>query len=50
MKLYKEAIEIEDENLKKSKLKDHAKNVLDHAKKLGKKTTQVRLARKRLTL
>ena len=37
MKLYKEAIEIEDENLKKSKLKDHAKNVLDHAKKLGKK-------------
>ena len=37
MKLYKEAIEIEDENLKKSKLRDHAKNVLDHAKKLGKK-------------
>ena len=37
MKLYKEAIEIEDENLKKSKLKDHARNVLDHAKKLGKK-------------
>ena len=37
MKLYKEAIEIEDENLKKSKLKDHAKNVLDHEKKLGKK-------------
>ena len=37
MKLYKEAIEIEDENLKKSKLKDHAKNVLDHAKKLGRK-------------
>ena len=37
MKLYKEAIEIEDENLKKLKLKDHAKNVLDHAKKLGKK-------------
>ncbi len=37
MKLYKEAIEIDDENLKKSKLKDHAKNVLDHAKKLGKK-------------
>ena len=37
MKLYKEAIEAEDENLKKSKLKDHAKNVLDHAKKLGKK-------------
>ena len=37
IKLYKEAIEIEDENQKKSKLKDHAKNVLDHAKKLGKK-------------
>ena len=37
MKLYKEAIEIEDESLKKSKLRDHAKNVLDHAKKLGKK-------------
>ena len=37
MKLYKEAIEIEDTNLKKAKLKEHAKNVLDHAKKLGKK-------------
>ena len=37
MKLYKEAIEIEDKGLKKSKLKDHARNVLDHAKKLGKK-------------
>jgi DNA recombination protein RmuC len=37
MKLYKEAIECEDKNLKKQKLKEHAKNVLDHAKKLGKK-------------
>ncbi len=37
MKLYKEAIEVDDEKLKKQKLKEHAKNVLDHAKKLGKK-------------
>lgn len=37
MKLYKEAIECEDKNLKKQKLKEHARNVLDHAKKLGKK-------------
>ena len=37
MKLYKEAIEADDEELKKQKLKEHAKNVLDHAKKLGKK-------------
>jgi DNA recombination protein RmuC len=37
MKLFKEAIETDDKTLKKQKLKDHAKNVLDHAKKLGKK-------------
>ena len=37
MKLYKEAIETKDEDQKKSKLENHAKNVLDHAKKLGKK-------------
>ena len=37
MKLYKEAIEVDDEKLKKQKLKEHAKNVLDHAKQLGKK-------------
>ena len=37
MKLYKEAIEVDDEKLKKQKLKEHAKSVLDHAKKLGKK-------------
>jgi len=37
MKLYKEAVEIDDKKLKKQKLKEHAKNVLDHAKKLGKK-------------
>jgi len=37
MKLYKEAIESGNQKLKKQKLKEHAKNVLDHAKKLGKK-------------
>ena len=37
MKLYKEAIETDDAKLKKQKLKEHAKNVLDHAQKLGKK-------------
>ena len=37
MKIYKEAIESDNEEVKKQKLKEHAKNVLDHAKKLGKK-------------
>ena len=40
MKLYKEAIESGNQKLKKQKLKEHAKNVLDHAKKLGKKIIQ----------
>ena len=37
VKLYKEAIETEDKAQKKKKLKQHANNVLDHAKSLGKK-------------
>ena len=37
MKLYREAIETEDEEQKKAKLKEHARNVLGHAKALGKK-------------
>ena len=37
VKLYKEAIETEDKAQKKRKLKQHANNVLDHAKSLGKK-------------
>ena len=50
MKLYKEAIETDDENLKKLKLEDHAKNVLDHAKKLGKKDYSGSIGKKHLIL
>jgi DNA recombination protein RmuC len=37
VKLYKEAIETEDKAQKKKKLKQHANNVLEHAKSLGRK-------------
>ena len=42
MKLFREAIEMDNEEQKQKKFKKHAKKVLDHAKKLGKKDyTQV---------